>query len=254
MVNAECPSEKDAAEGALDNVLSRKYVDELYKDKLFGITVKKDEGTLSEAELREELGDPAGGVKAERVGPGNKGERLLRSFEGAEGKSHKDGLMDEDGGIPDGDFVSLREAVFDGDVASDDECGAEQFQTDVCERGGGVIERKVFQRDADERPERLYAQTENDGDGFGRKKIVRKKETGVRTGARVSVCDDEVGEEDVSLITEKTRLTGRRKKSMKERRWKRWLEMGSQGSVELELLLVLTVPRCVGGLRLEVLR
>lgn len=59
----------------------------------------------------------------------------------------------------------------------------------------------------------MYANKGNDGDGFGRKEIVERKEMEVRTDEKVFVCDDGVGEVYKFAITDETWLMGR---------WKKW--------------------------------
>lgn len=66
--------------------------------------------------------------------------------------------------IPDSDIFSLRKVAVDGsDVATDDEYGADECETDVWERAGGVNKREV-----DEEREGRYANGGVDGDSFGR--------------------------------------------------------------------------------------
>lgn len=59
-------------------------------------------------------------------------------------------MKEGDGGILDGELVSLREPVVQGeDVASDDKGGADECRSHVLEARGGVGERDVFKREFD---------------------------------------------------------------------------------------------------------
>lgn len=81
--------------------------------------------------------------------------------------------FEEEGrGILDEGFVSLREAADESkDVAADDECGGEECEAVVWERGGGVGKEEVFKREVDERREQTEPDREKDEDVFGRKEF-----------------------------------------------------------------------------------
>lgn len=69
--------------------------------------------------------------------------------------------------------------------------------------------REVFKREIDEEGEEVYAEMEADRDCFQRKEILQGGETGVRTVAKVFVCVDIVGEEDVFVVAGETWLRSR---------------------------------------------
>lgn len=71
-----------------------------------------------------------------------------------------------------------------------------------------VGQREVVSREVDEGGEGLYVDMRNDGDGFRKEGIVEEEKVGVRIGAKLLVCGDEVRKEDVSAITNETWLTG----------------------------------------------
>lgn len=76
-----------------------------------------------------------------------------------------------------------------------------------------MSESEDFKREVDEEGEGVYTDKENDGDGSGEVVIEEGGETGVRKKiAKVSVCGDELGEEDVFAIVNKTWLTGEKGK------------------------------------------
>lgn len=67
-----------------------------------------------------------------------------------------------------------------------------------------MSEKEVFERKVEKRGERTNEEMGYDGDGLGRAEIVEEAEVGVRTGAKASVCCEEVGEKNVIVVTDGT--------------------------------------------------
>lgn len=92
----------------------------------------------------------------------------------------------------DDDFLSLWKIVVEaGYVASDDECGAHQYETSVREEGGGVTRRETFKKKVSKEEKIVDANMRNDGDAFRREEILKREEMGLRTGAKALACGDE---------------------------------------------------------------
>lgn len=111
--------------------------------------------------------------------------------------------------IMDGSFTLLLEVAVEGeDVANVDECRVDECETAVRERHESETKRRVFKREFDGRGDRLYAETKNDGDRFGREEILEGGKMGVRICAKVFVCGDEFRAEVVSPVTGETPVDG----------------------------------------------
>lgn len=62
-----------------------------------------------------------------------------------------------------------------------------------------------------EEAEKMYADLENDEEGFEKGEVMGGREMGVTTGGKISDCGEETGEKSVVAITDKAWLMGRRK-------------------------------------------
>lgn len=77
-------------------------------------------------------------------------------------------------------------------------------ETSVWKGGGNVSVRGVSKRDVDKGRRVVYADMRSKGDGFRREEILEGREMGVRTSAKVIVCADEVAENGVLAIIDRT--------------------------------------------------
>lgn len=122
-------------------------------------------------------------------------------------------MKKENGGILDGDFVSLRGSVVEGrSLATDDQCRVGGYKAGVWERKTDESEREQFKREVGKAEKEMYADVRNDGDDFEREDILDGGGLKAKSGAKVFVCNDKIGKDVKSAITDETRLMGREKK------------------------------------------
>lgn len=208
---------------------------------------------LCRAEKREEFGEPNNRAGAQRIGQGDEQAGIYCGFGRAEGRRCGNALKDGSGGVLNVDFLSLRKSAVQGvDVAATGKCGADESEVAAWERGGGVIEREVFEREFDEEQERTYALTGNNRNGFGKEKILEEEEMGRKIGAKAVVCGDEVGEENAFAITDEGWLTGGGGEEEEGREMEEVAQMGFQWRTGLEPLRVFIVLRFAVDLRLQI--
>lgn len=98
----------------------------------------------------------------------------------------------------------------------------------------------------------MYAHLGNGADGVGREKIVEEGKVGAKTGMKVLVCGDEVGENDVFTIMDETPLPGGGKRLKEKGKLKEMAEMGFQSRLGQDQSVVFIVSWCVMDLRLKV--
>lgn len=150
--------------------------------------------------------------------------------------------------IPDGYYFLLRELVVEnGGVPTDDQSGGDECQTSVSEGNGGLSKGEGFKIEVDKRGEGVYADVRSDRGGLRREEIVEEGEMGVRIGTKVAVCGDEVGEENVLVVTDATSLTCKEKKVDGRTGKEEVAEMGFHWRVGLEQSTALIAYAVCGG-------
>lgn len=100
--------------------------------------------------------------------------------------------------------------------------------------------------------ERLYADMGSHENVFGREKIMQEGEKEVKTDWKIFVCGDEVGKDDVFVITGDTRLTDAGRRNEERREIEDVAKVRIQLRAVLERSMALTASWWAADWRLEI--
>lgn len=89
----------------------------------------------------------------------------------------------------------MREVVVEGgNLATETECRADECKRDVSEIDGVLSKGEIFKRETDKAEKEMSADKGKNGDDLETGKILEGEKMGVRVGAEMLFCCDEIGE------------------------------------------------------------